>query len=371
MLTDFTIGFTIADGGFDINIPSVFRIGYLLEKGNLETEASCEAGLEFLVCEKKRPPLRFRIASRCSLLDAIYMPFVGESFSLLCAVAWALAIIYFRVAGASVPALELNLIKNSLAMLMLLVTWAVLWCMHPGLHAYAFTSGELWRLVLSGLMGITIADTLLLRSLSLIGASRNAVLSCLFSPFVILIAMLFLGERFGWMQWIGFAIVIFGTLLVTMQKTDMSIDPATLKKGSLLGILSVFFIAVGMTITKPIVNDASAIATAAVRMTAGTIGSIGLIFLWGRASKSLSILRGPLPWKAIVTSTFLGSYLALILWIAGFKLTSTSTASVLNQTSVLFTLVFAVLILKEPMNLRKILGACFGFAGVSLIFLTR
>ena len=298
------------------------------------------------------------------------MPFLGEIFSLLCAVVWALAIIYFRVAGGSVPAVELNLIKNTLAMLLLLMTWAVLWCISPTEFAYAFSTPELGYLVLSGMIGITLADTLLLKSLSLIGASRNAVLSCLFSPFVIVISLLFLGESFHSMQFIGFGIVVIGTMLVTLQKTDMSISSAALRVGSILGVFSVLFIAIGMTITKPIVNDANPIVTAAVRMTAGMVGSLVWVLLSGRIRKSLVILRGPLPWKAILISTSLGSYLALILWIVGFKLTDTSIASVLNQTSVLFTLIFAALILKEKMSARKIVGALLGFAGVVVLFFT-
>ena len=295
--------------------------------------------------------------------------FAGEILSLLCAVTWALAIIYFRVAGSSVPAVELNLIKNTLATLLLVSTWGVVWVLFPEQHGFQFSWKEFGLLSLSGVIGITVADTLLLKSLSLIGASRNAVLSCLFSPFVIVISILFLGEHFNFLQFVGFAIVVLGTILITFQKADLSIPGETLKKGVLVGILSVLFIAIGMTITKPIVNEASPIATAAVRMTAGMLGSAIWILISGRTRKSLIVFRGPLPLKAIFVSTFLGSYLALMLWIAGFKLTDTSVASVLNQTSVLFTLLFAALILKERMSLNKLIGAALGFVGVVILFL--
>jgi len=295
-------------------------------------------------------------------------PLLGELFSLLCAVAWALAIIYFRVAGASVPAVELNFVKNLIASLLLGSTWIVVWVIFPSLHAYDFTLKELGLLVLSGLIGITLADTLLLKSLSLIGASRNAVLSCLFSPFVILISILFLNERFTGLQFVGFAIIVAGTLVVSFQKADLGITPENLRKGVVVGILSVLFIAIGMTITKPIVNNASPIATATIRMIAGFFGSCLWILISGRFRQSIVVLKGPLPLKTIFVSTFLGSYLALMLWISGFKLTDTSVASVLNQTSVLFTLVFAAMILKERMSVPKILGAGLGFAGVVLLF---
>lgn len=128
------------------------------------------------------------------------------------------------------------------------------------------------------------------------------------------------------------------------------------------------FIAIGMTITKPIVDNASPIATATIRMIARFFGSCLWILISGRFRQSIVVLKGPLPLKTIFVSTFLGSYLALMLWISGFKLTDTSVASVLNQTSVLFTLVFAAMILKECMSVPKILGAVLGFAGVVLLF---
>jgi len=297
------------------------------------------------------------------------MPLMGEVFSLLCAVVWALAIVFFRVAGSSVPALELNLIKNTLATFMLVVTWFFLWASYPSIHNFAFSSKEVLYLCLSGMIGITLADTLLLQSLQLIGASRYSVISCLFSPFVIGLAIVFLGERFSGIQFLGFAIVVMGTLIVTSRNPQNDLTPEAFRNGSILGILSVLFIAIGMTITKPIVNDASAIATAGIRMIAGTLGSALWILLSGRFRKSVAIFSGYLPWKAIGISSFLGSYLSLVLWIIGFQKTNASVASVLNQTSVLFTLVFAAWILKERIGFRKILGATLGFLGVLVIFL--
>ena len=56
-------------------------------------------------------------------------------------------------------------------------------------------------------------------------------------------------------------------------------------------------------------------------------------------------------------------------WIVGFKYTSVSVASILNQTSVFFTLILAAIFLKERLSSLKIAGAVLGFLGVTLIIL--
>jgi drug/metabolite transporter (DMT)-like permease len=51
-----------------------------------------------------------------------------------------------------------------------------------------------WVLV-SGLLGIAVADTWYLKALNMMGASRTGIVSSLFSPFFILLSAVFLGER--------------------------------------------------------------------------------------------------------------------------------------------------------------------------------
>jgi drug/metabolite transporter (DMT)-like permease len=73
-------------------------------------------------------------------------------------------------------------------------------------------------------------------------------------------------------------------------------------------------------------------------------------------------------WYYTLTGSFLGAYLAMFIWIAGIKYTQASIASALNQTSTIFIFIFAGLILKEPMTLRRALGIGLAFAGAVLVF---
>jgi drug/metabolite transporter (DMT)-like permease len=70
-----------------------------------------------------------------------------------------------------------------------------------------------------------------------------------------------------------------------------------------------------------------------------------------------------------VAGSFFGAYVSMVLWIAGIKYTQASIASALNQTSTIFIFIFAGVILKEPMNLRRTIGIILAFAGAFLVSL--
>ena len=57
-----------------------------------------------------------------------------------------------------------------------------------------------------------------------------------------------------------------------------------------------------------------------------------------------------------------------LFWLAGFKYTEASTASVLNETSTIFIVLMAWVFLKERLSWRKIIGVMMTFVGV-VIFL--
>ena len=59
----------------------------------------------------------------------------------------------------------------------------------------------------------------------------------------------------------------------------------------------------------------------------------------------------------------------MLLWLGGVKYTSSSVAAMLNQLSVLFTLVLARVWLREPLSLRKMVGGGASLAGALIILL--
>lgn len=288
---------------------------------------------------------------------------VGEFFSVACAACWGLAVVLFRRSGETLPAFELNLFKNLLAAALMVPTIAVF----HGFGPPGYSTGQWVIVIISGVIGIAIADTWYLRALNLMGASRTGVVAMLFSPFVILLSTMFLAETLRPMQYLGFVVVLAGVLLVTWRQNRQDVSARAVKLGTAFGIGSVALMAIGIVMVKPILEEHEFLWTVGVRLAAGAIGMLIFVSL-GRGWGSMMLhFRAAQPWPMIITASLLGSYLSMILWLAGYKLTQASIASVLNETGAAFIVLFAWLMLGETMNARRLCGLILAFGGVFLV----
>ena len=128
---------------------------------------------------------------------------LGEILSIGSAAAWASGVILYRQLGESLPPLTLNFLKNLLIFAMLLPVVAWLYAAHPpqmGIVQIALS-------LLSGLLGLAVADTLYFSALNAVGAGRMGVIGNFYSPFVLTLSFAFLGERLNLMQGVGFVLV--------------------------------------------------------------------------------------------------------------------------------------------------------------------
>ena len=72
-----------------------------------------------------------------------------------------------------------------------------------------------------------------------------------------------------------------------------------------------------------------------------------------------------MPWGRLLLAAFVGQFLAMVLWLAGYKFTLASVAAILNETASVFILLLAAFWLKEPLTRRSILGVGLTLGGVS------
>ena len=289
----------------------------------------------------------------------------GEAFALASALTWALAVILMRRSGETLPAFELNLFKNCFGLALLIPTILLV----DGLVLPYYTLPELSLVLLSGLLGIAIADTWYLTALNMMGASRTGIVSSLFSPFVILLSAVFLGERLVPWQWLGFVLVMAGVLLVTWRAHRSSVDTAHLKKGLLYAVGAVFMMAVGIVMVKEILETSSFLWTMGLRFVGGVAGMLAFLLVGKRWQSAKRNFSKPQPWGTILLASFLGAYLALIMWLAGYKLIDASVASILNETNVVFIVFLAWLMLGEHINRRKLVGMGLTVGGVIIMML--
>ncbi len=291
------------------------------------------------------------------------LPHLGEILALSTALIWAISVILFKKSGETVHPIALNLFKNVLAALLIVPT---LWIAEGGLD-FPFGREELTLLLISGALGIGIADTLFFMSLNRLGAALSSIVDCLYSPLVIMAAMIWLGERLSLWQLIGVGLIIAAVFEATHTRHADHTTRRGRWWGVAWGVLAMAFMAVGIVMAKPVLEVSSLWWVMLIRLLGG-IATLGVILLFNRARvailQSLLIRSG---WGYLLSGSFTGAYLALITWLAGMKYTQASQASALNQTSNIFVFILAAVFLKERMTTQRIIGIALAIVGVYLV----
>jgi drug/metabolite transporter (DMT)-like permease len=288
---------------------------------------------------------------------------MGETLALACALVWAFAVIFFRKSGETVAPFSLNLFRVTVSCLLFGVSLAVfrqpLWGRAP-VEDYLI-------LVASGVIAIAISDTFFHMCLNRVGAGVNAIVSTLYSPFIILYAFLLLNERLSWGQFLGMLLIIGGVLIASATRLPAGVTRNDMILGLMFGVASMATLAFGIVLAKPVLERSDILWATTVRQ----LGSFAVLApfalaLPGRRQR-LAVFRPRLTWKYSLPGAVLGSYLALILWIGGMKYTTAGTAGILNQTSTIHTLILASLFLKEPFTVRKGVAAALAMVGILMV----
>lgn len=289
--------------------------------------------------------------------------YLGEIFALSTAFTWASSVILFKKVSDDHDALFMNLGKNIVAMIALVITLAFM----PSMLS-AMPRDHFIYLLLSGIVGIGLADTYFFKSLQYVGAGWIALIECLYSPFVVFFAWAILLEQLNSMFFMGGLLILLSLALPVLSKQTLSISKHNLKKGIFYGCLSMGLMAISITLIKPVLEQYSVLHCSSIRILGGLLFLVIQSLLTYR-KKSLELTKKLFTesGKMFIPAALMGSYLAYIFWIAGFKYTQASKAALLNQTSTVFTILLAYIFLKEPLHRIKILSIILAACGTLLI----
>ncbi len=295
------------------------------------------------------------------------LPYAGEIFSVLTAFTWAWAVILFKKSGEKVHPLALGLFKNTLGMVLFFLTM-LLW-------GQAHLPRTAWRdglvLLLSGGLGIGVADTLFFACLNRLGAALAAIVSCLYSPFIIGLSAAVLGETLRPLQVLGAAMIVSAVIIGTCRQEACAIRGGRPLQGVIFGVVSMACTAVGVVMIKPILDRLPLLWVTQARLLGGEASLIALVALRPDRGAIWSSLYARGGKRYTLSSSVIGGYLAMLLWLAGMKHASASVASALNETSTIFIFILSALFLREPLTLRRALAVALGFGGAVLVTFAR
>ena len=286
------------------------------------------------------------------------------SFGDICAVAsalfWSVAVILMRVSGLKVPPLPLTFFKIWVAVLLLIGT--LLWEGSP--WVLDLSGQDYLRLVVSAVLGITLADTMIASALNRLGASLQALADCVYSPVIALVGLVMFGEHLSAWEMVGGALVVSGVFVGATRTVEIK-KPNDLWAGILLAAGAHIIMAIGILMVRDLFREHSLVWVSTFRFV---VAGVVMLF-WGALGgrKKLRHLflgfRTRETWKFMIPMSILGPFLATLFWVAGFKHLNAGRAAIFNQLSTVFIVILAYLILKEKFTARKIAGVLLAIFG--------
>ncbi len=288
---------------------------------------------------------------------------MGEFFALTTALAWAIAVILFKKSGEKVPPFALNFFRVAVSSVLFALLFVV---MRKPLLGVAPVADYL-ILVASGVIAIAVSDTLFHMCLNRVGAGLNAIVDGLYSPSIVFFAWLLIGERFNAWQLGGMAAVLLGVFIATRHEPPPGATKRQLAAGIAWGVLSMLTLAFGIVIAKPVLDRSPVLWATAVRQIGSFMAMLPVALLLPSRRMIFSNFRPVPSWKYMIPGTVIGSFLALILWIAGMKYTQAGIAAILNQTSSIHIIILATIFLKEPLTRRKIAALVLALIGIAMV----
>ena len=285
----------------------------------------------------------------------------GDMYALLTAFCWSSAVILFDLSGRRLGAMQINLLKNAIGVLGFSITLFVMGNWFPD-----FSMSEFLLLMYSGIVGIVIGDLFFLYSLKKIGSGLSAIISTSYSPAVFFISYYMFDDIISMKMILGGGFIIIAIVIGTKNIEQIK-NKKIFISGVLYGVIAQILTAYSVLLVKPIMLSHSVVEVALVRFGFALVSTVLVLNFWkGKIFIVQTIFKG-LNNYFVIAGAFLGTYLSVIFWLAGFKYTIPARAAIYNQLSTILIMIMATLFLGEEMSRRKWGAVALAIFGALLI----
>lgn len=282
---------------------------------------------------------------------------IGVLIAILSASSWAMGTIIFDKIGKIMPAEGITFFKSAMSVLLMAALMLVFGFEIP-------TGKQLLFLALSGLIGISVGDTLFFRSLQHLGVKMQVLYFILGQVLTVFLSYLFLGEILTLLQYIGTLVVIAGVLLVIFDKQD---NRPNKLRGIIEGLIAMICYSISIILIKSVLDDVSAVTATFYRMLFSAV----FVLIGGLFSKKMKVWVEPLKQRntlaLFAVNAVIVTYGGFLMSVLALKYIDVSVASILSTTEPLFALLFAFLINKDKPTRKELIGAAITFVGVIMM----
>lgn len=296
------------------------------------------------------------------------MTHFGEFAAFATACCWVVTGICFEQAGKRVGSLAVNLIRLVMALLIMTVFTTVT----RGMPLPFDASPHAWAwLVVSGLIGFVIGDLFLFQAYILIGVRISMLIMALVPPITAVLGFFFLQERLSLQTLAGMGLTFTGIAMVILIRGEAGggVKLSHPAKGLFYAFMGAMGQAFGLVASKIGMGSYNAFAATQIRIMAGLAGFLVLYAIgkhWHVLPKAIGDAKGM---KLITLGAFFGPFLGVSLSLLAVQNTDTAIASTIMSIMPVLIIPVSVLLFKENIRLREIVGAVVAVIGVTILFL--
>ena len=163
--------------------------------------------------------------------------------------------------------------------------------------------------------------------------------------------------------------MILGGIAVSTYNVPKQITSSQLIAGVSFGALAQVLTAASVLSVKPIMLDNPILYVALIRFGVGLMSAIIFMLLKSGYSFVLTTFQQGYRNIFLLGGSFFGTYLSVILWLAGYKYTLAGRAAIYNQLSTVLISIMAVYFLKDTLTKKKKIGILLSFIGAVIVSL--
>ena len=290
------------------------------------------------------------------------MEWIGIIAALGSAASWAFATVVFDRLGKVMPAAGMTFFKGLFSLVLMLV-------LIMGTGGFdSLSIRDFFFLALSGIIGISIGDTLFFRSLQDLGAKVQVLYFMLGQIVTMLLSFLLLGEVLSIEEYVGAMILLCGIVVVTVGKQE---DHPNKMRGILGGFASILCFSLSSIMVKVSIADVGVPTATFWRMFFSTVSIMFIGFTSKRFIAWYTPLRQAKTLLLFLLNVVVITYGGFLLSMLSIKHITVSLASVLSATEPVFVLLLAFLINHERVSKREIVGAVITISGLLIIILNE
>lgn len=293
---------------------------------------------------------------------------IGELTALGTAICWSLSATFFELSGKKVGSLAVNYIRLITGFIFISIftflTRGYLLPVDANIKNWIFLS-------ISGLIGFFIGDLFLFQSYLEIGSRVSMLIMATSPPITALLGFIIFGERLSLISLLGIVLTLSGIAVVILSRGDeeKKVKVTYSIKGLSYAFLGSLGQAVGLIFSKLGMGSYNAFAATQIRIIAGFIGFSILILYTNRFEDIIKALKDKRALLDITIGSIFGPFVGVGLSLLSLQYTSAGISSTITSITPVTIIPLSIIVFKEKIKIKEIMGALITVIGVGILFL--